>query len=537
MTSSQNKNRAEKYIEFEVQLAGGMNLGKMEHAKHAFLELLAKTMNTTVGSGENEINPTASLHFKAAVNDSQDKKLKAELDALFDKGPHYDKTPYVETTISPKGMALSCLYNDGIRDVHVEASLRARGDKGIFLSVRYNQAGAGLPANAALMAPSFIAKLFDANPDQFSFEDGGLRLTQKTLTIKSKATINAVLSSIKNQGRRLPIIIVSERPVDDRPDGEYPIVPENLATKLAGLAHVVKLPAGWVSPFCEQAGEELEVFGGGIRLYRPYESYVLNGKLPAPFLAKSDFVDGKKASLDRMCLYVTLENRQNGAAVFPAETYKAASESIQNEAIAAMCDNKVIQSLMEKIQGLEKTVHELTEENETYVQIAQQEALEKDAQIAELSKMVDDLTIRLGAQSNGVVKNHESAFQKAARETLPSRPYEAKQLDSWLDKHYADEIHSDVKVAKIVNGDVKHFCSSIDYVANTLYQKNFGGEQTAKSVSEKINSNNFSVSTQDDGTLLITNAGRANPEYKYRLVVRPDIIKKRFILVNVVPEV
>lgn len=109
-----------------------------------------------------------------------------------------------------------------------------------------------------IVAPRFVNSLISAES-----EIGGFSLSTRAFRISE---IPEVVAAILDESREIPIAVFTPESGDKE---TWVRRAEAAAKQLAGLTLVWMLPPESVQPFCDQIGEELAVWGGGVRTYLP----------------------------------------------------------------------------------------------------------------------------------------------------------------------------------------------------------------------------------------------------------------------------
>lgn len=130
-----------------------------------------------------------------------------------------------------------------------------------------------------LTRPRLVVDLLN----RFSVSDG-LRLTTKPREVAARDDVQELRSFLLNSERRLPVYVLTQ-PDPHRLGLEtepYLLDAEELARRVAGLAHVIMLPAAVAYAWTDLVGKPWSVYLGAVRTYRPGLSFEEDEPLDHP---------------------------------------------------------------------------------------------------------------------------------------------------------------------------------------------------------------------------------------------------------------
>lgn len=106
--------------------------------------------------------------------------------------------------------------------------------------------------------PTVIAKI----AEEVGLHDAGVPLLNRPVDMRGESGATQLIQLLLNAERSQAVVVVSG---DAKPDASV----DRLATRLAGLAHVINIDAATAKAMIRTVGRERSVFGNAIRLYRP----------------------------------------------------------------------------------------------------------------------------------------------------------------------------------------------------------------------------------------------------------------------------
>ncbi len=139
---------------------------------------------------------------------------------------------------------------------------RAPGD-GVLLVVR-NACRFRTQGPVVTSVPRFVRQW----AQEMDCRDGGERLSAQAHPVRTAAELDNLLDLLENAKRLLPVLVVTPYS-NANPETSAATDPAQLASRLAGMAHVVFLSEAMTYALSDEYGKQGSVFNGAVRCYLP----------------------------------------------------------------------------------------------------------------------------------------------------------------------------------------------------------------------------------------------------------------------------
>ena len=227
-------------------------------------------------------------------------------------------------------------------------------------------------------------------------EDAGVRLSDNAVRITGIKNSQWLSSLLMNPARTQPVIVIS---------GKVDASADRLATRLAGVAHVVCIDDFISGQLIDAFGKDHSVYGRAIRLYRPgfspesnsydHPVWSLAGAILPKWVANDIFEEACAISLEVDDLEERVPSFQSIRNILSEYRLTASNtrlDQLRTEAdkIASSSDEK-ISRLIDVIEGLESALTEQKEQSRRYIEANHQLDLELNATRKERNIALEEL--------------------------------------------------------------------------------------------------------------------------------------------------
>lgn len=174
--------------------------------------------------------------------------------------------PDGEAIIETDGQSIWALRIDDRRSMsagaiwRVEATLLGTGAPAISVRLAQVRSTEDAPPPVASGVPSLVANI----AEEIGMQDAGEPLLNSVIELEGDRAFAWLARLLLNPNRSQPVIVVSST---GKANADPSIA--RLATRLAGVAHVVTIDSALSSHMIREFGRERSVYGNAVRLYRP----------------------------------------------------------------------------------------------------------------------------------------------------------------------------------------------------------------------------------------------------------------------------
>lgn len=131
---------------------------------------------------------------------------------------------------------------------------------------------------------------------------GGYRVRGQPSVLDDLNKFDEFVSNTISEDRMLPIVVLSELHGKNSPP--YAVNIDKLATQLAGVAHVVCLPADGQREMNQEFGQSLTIYNGAVRIFEPGFAYSDEATQHALFLPPDDVRHGSIQAMRMLALRI-----------------------------------------------------------------------------------------------------------------------------------------------------------------------------------------------------------------------------------------
>lgn len=324
----------------------------------------------------------------------------------------------------------SSVFENSVRDT-IEAEITPH-HQSLLLAVRETAflREPGAKAKPASGPPAFVRQLID----EVGLNDG-LRLSTAPQRI-SAYHIGKLVSFLCAPDRRLPVVLVSQAKNPALGQNGYLVDGRELASALAGSAHVMVIDWDATYELSRIVGDEWSCFGGAVRIYwpssidfeadDPYEHPLYTPQTIRKYFYPGEFEKELEKAIWVQCASQVIDWNRLGVQFYvEAEQARmlSASEEASTEELLKQCREQL------------RRVHESKEEYkalaETYY--ADMAACREDSQA--LQKQMTAMTELLDRQ------RREIARLKHGKVERPPVDWDYGQMAKWVEQYYPDRLY------------------------------------------------------------------------------------------------
>lgn len=324
----------------------------------------------------------------------------------------------------------SSIFENGVRDT-IEAEIKPYRQS-LLLAVRETVflQEPDAKAKPASGPPAFVRQLID----EVGLNDG-LRLSAAPRRI-SVQEVSKLIGFLCASDRRLPVVLVSQAKNPALGQNGYLVDGRELASALAGSAHVMVIDWDATYKLSQIVGDEWSCFGGAVRIYwpssidfdadDPYEHPLYTPQTIRKYFYPGEFEKEQEKAIRVQCAAQVIDWSRLGVQFYvEAEQARmlSASEEASTEELLKQCREQL------------RRVHESKEEYkalaETYY--ADMAACREDSQA--LQKQMMAMTEMLDRQ------RREIARLKHGKVERPPVDWGYGQMAKWVEQYYPDRLY------------------------------------------------------------------------------------------------
>jgi len=262
--------------------------------------------------------------------------------------------------------------------------------------------------------------------------DYGYSVTDDPQSVSSESDVQDLVQLLESESRTRPVFVLSQNE-----SGTFEIDPELLASRTAGIAHVMTLSKGASWKLSEELGQSLSVYGGAIRTYeRGFDRY--SARFRDHRLATAEWIRRRFADPDSFVGLLT-KHALDASVDLPDLEERLPSFSTFRRAVAEqrLADAKAGDKSQTELLALyEKEAQSLQSELNTAMQIAE----ESEEKASQYKKGQEDLeTVVYGLKQRiGTLKMALSASGKDEDVVFPEA---LSEIDEWIPRYLGDGVH------------------------------------------------------------------------------------------------